>query len=262
MTPDDEDVIDVLASSPEDLRAEAASRREAEAGLRASAKYYRQSAAEESREADRCALEAKLLAEAAVALDVLHNARAALAGVEARAEGLLAARRAAEDRCLQAKRNHDRRLAEEKRLAGRADVSFAARDEAAVRTARAAASLAEQTPKRDAAQREHDQAEQAVTACKIELSRAETAWETAAWRAQYPPAAARTEPILLGGAGVADMTEEEQGLIGMLALAMAGSASHEAHQPDPVAAYRDKTKFRTIPGRNGTAHILPPAMQP
>jgi hypothetical protein len=65
----------------------------------------------------------------------------------------------------------------------------------------------------------------------------------------------------LSAAAAGDRTDEENALLSMLFMTIGAAASHEAHNPDSVAALRDSTKFRTIPGRRG-ALIIPPAMRP
>jgi len=57
----DEDALDVASMTVDDLRAEAASRRAAEADLHASARGMRERAEDEDRAADECGHEARLL---------------------------------------------------------------------------------------------------------------------------------------------------------------------------------------------------------
>jgi hypothetical protein len=244
----DEDVLDVAAMSVDDLRAEAASRRAAEADLHASAREIRERAEDEDRAADQCGHEARLLTAAAVAKEALNGARSDLAGAKANAEGLLVERRTAEDTYLKAKRNHDRRQAEQKRLEGRAG-AFADRDDAAVRTSHAATSLAEETPKRDGAVARHEQAERDVTACELAVSQAETAFAAAAWWAENPGPAPRTQP---------GMTDAEKTLFAQVMIANVLQNSRQAPPARMDEALRDQTRMRAVPDRgNGT--IIPPA---
>lgn len=257
---DDDDEVPVAAMSPGDLRAEAASRRAAEAGLRDSARAYRRTAYEESRAADQCGHEAVFLDQAATALAALQQARGQLPALEAAAEGAVTARRIAEDRLRDAARNLTRRQAEEKRCE-KPGTSPEVRDEAAVRTRRAERTRDEELAALAREQARCGKADAELAACQLAVSELETAWSAAAWRAQHPGEAPRTGPMPFGGMTAADMTEEERQLMGgLLMFASLGRADPAPAKPDPAEVLRDQTRFRSVGLPGGRAMILPPRM--
>jgi hypothetical protein len=81
-------------------------------------------------------------------------------------------------------------------------------------------------------------------------------------RAMENPGTAPGGPgIALGVDGISDMDPEARKLWGALMMSMYATAQQEpSPQPRRGDGLRDSTKFRTIPGRNGTALIIPPAM--
>jgi hypothetical protein len=250
----DDDEVPVADMSPGDLRAEAASRRAAEAGLRDSARRYRHMAYEEGRAADQCAHEAVFLDQAAVALAALEQAREELPALEAAAEGAVTAERLADDRLRRAAKNLTRRQAEERRCE-KPGTSPELRDEAEVRTRRASKTVDEE---RQALAREHAlrvQAEQRLAGHQLQLAGLENAWAAAAWRAQHPGEAPRTSPIALGVTSAADMTGEERQLIGGLALLGGLGRSQGAPlPPDRAAILKDQSRWRVL----GPGVLIPP----
>jgi hypothetical protein len=252
----DDDEVAVAAMSPEDLRAVAASRRAAEADLRASARRYRSMAYEEGRAADQRGHEAVFLDQAAAALAVLQQARRELPALEAAAEGAVTAKRLADDRYRRAAGNLTRRQAEERR-AGKQGTSPEQRDEAAVRVLRASRTVDEERAALAAGEAASVKADQALAAKLLEVGDLENVWAAAAWRAEHPGEAPRTSPIARGAVTAADMTEEERQLMGGLGL-LAGLSRGESApaKPDPAATLRDQGRFRVL----GPGVIVPPRM--
>jgi|HubBroStandDraft_6_1064221.scaffolds.fasta_scaffold00231_24 hypothetical protein len=258
---DDDAPLPVATMSPDDLRAEAAGRRAAQANLRDSAAQYRRLAYEEGRAADQCGYEAGFLDEAAAALGMLLHARRELPALESAAEGAVTSERLADDKLRKAAKNLTRRQADERRLDGRADVSPEVRDEAAVRTRRASRTVDAERAALAAEHARRQQADLKLNELQLRLAGLETAWAAAAWRAQHPGEAPRTSPMMLGGVTAADMTgEERQFLGGALALMAASSfrADPAPAKPDPGEVIRDQTRFRSIGLPGGRGVIIPP----
>ena len=245
-------------TDPATLRAIARDKRTERAGLQLRAMTL-------DREADQAEHEAGLWEIADAADAAWASLRERTAGLEAAAEGTLAAQREAEDRLRDDKKHLVRRKGEATRAEN--GTSRDAQDEAAVRLHKSEQRVAEAETALADARQEHQAAEAALDAHRTGLREDLASWQRALDAAYNPGVAPRTSPLRVGLGRPEDMTPEEKDLLAMIALTgmSTGSAGTAAGEPrrnrittNGEFAAQDPTKFRLI--RQGThMFAIPPA---
>lgn len=219
------------------------------------------------READQLEHEAGLWEMAEAAEAVWQALRQKTVGLEAAAEGTLAAEREAEDML----RDDKRHLAHRKGEATRAESSGTreAQDEAAVRLHKSGQRVAEAEKELAAAREKHKAAEAALDSHRGAVREAEAAWKRTLDAGYNPGVAPRKSPLRPGIGRVEDMTEEERNYAALLAITMGAVGTGGSGREQPTRnrrttngefAAQDPAKFRMI--RHGDHMIaVPPARQ-
>lgn len=219
------------------------------------------------READQLEHEAGLWETAEAAEDVWQALRQKTAGLEAAAEGTLAAEREAEDKL----RDDRRHLAHRKGEATRAENggSREAQDEAAVRLHKSGQRVTDREAELAGARERHRAAEAALEAHRAAVREAESAWTRTMDAGFNPGAGPRKSPLRPGIGRVEDMTPQERDYAALLAINMGavgpGGSGREEPKRNRVTtrgelAAQDPNGFRHV--RTGTGvSVIPPHWQ-
>jgi hypothetical protein len=219
------------------------------------------------READQLEHEAALWETADAADDALDELREKTAGLEAAAEGKLAAERLAQDTLREDKKHLARRRAEVARA--ESSGSRDAQDDAAARLSRSGQRVDAAEKALAGASKQRQDADEVLDAHRGQLREAQAACARALQAGMNPGVAARKSPLALGLGRPEDMTPEEKSLVAMVAISgmTAGSAGAAGGSEQPRRnrfttngefAAQDPSKFRMV--RQGS-HVIavPPA---